>query len=76
MPGFGGQALIPECLEKIEKLAKMRDNFGLNFKISVDGGINEQTAKFAQKAGADILVMGNAFFTHSDKKGLISSIEK
>jgi ribulose-phosphate 3-epimerase len=75
-PGFGGQALIPECLEKVEKLAKIRDKAGVNFRISVDGGINEQTAEKAIKAGADTLVMGSAFFKNSDKKSLVERLQK
>jgi ribulose-phosphate 3-epimerase len=75
-PGFGGQAIIPECLEKVVKLAKMRDAAGLNFRISVDGGINEQTAEKAIKAGADTLVMGSAFFGNSDKKNLVGRLQK
>ena len=74
-PGFGGQTLIPECLVKVEKLAKMREKAGLNFRISVDGGINEKTAKDAVNAGADTLVMGEAFFRSVEKKGLVSSLE-
>ena len=75
-PGFGGQTLIPECLEKVEKLAKMREASGLNFRISVDGGINEQTAEKAKKAGADVLVMGSSFFSNNDKKGLVNRLER
>ena len=74
-PGFGGQTLIPECLEKVRKLAKMRENSGLNFRISVDGGINEKTAAEAKKDGADTLVMGSAFFGSSDKSGLVSRLQ-
>jgi ribulose-phosphate 3-epimerase len=40
-PGFGGQELIPECLKKVEKLAKIRESAGYKFRISVDGGIVE-----------------------------------
>ena len=74
-PGFGGQSLIPECIKKVEKLAKMREKAGLSFRISVDGGINEQTAKDALNAGADTLVMGSAFFNSNDQKRLISGFE-
>ncbi|MCL2719992.1 MAG: ribulose-phosphate 3-epimerase [Treponema sp.] len=74
-PGFGGQALIPECLKKVEKLKEIREKAGLNFRISVDGGINEQTAEQAKKAGADTLVIGSAFFSHQDKKSLISKLQ-
>jgi len=74
-PGFGGQSLIPECLEKVEKLAKMREKAGLSFRISVDGGINEETGENAKKAGADVLVIGSAFFKNNDKKGLIDRLQ-
>jgi ribulose-phosphate 3-epimerase len=74
-PGFGGQKLIPKCLEKVKKLAKMREEAGLEFLISVDGGIDETTALEAKKAGSDILVMGTAFFTSYDKPGLINRLQ-
>ena len=74
-PGYGGQSLIPECLEKAEKLAKMIEEAGLNFRISVDGGINDKTAENAKKAGADVLVMGSAFFKSEDKAGLIRRLQ-
>jgi len=74
-PGFGGQKLIPECLEKVKKLAKMRKDAGLNFRISVDGGINESTAQKSTEAGADILVIGSAFFNSSDKKDFVDRLQ-
>ena len=74
-PGFGGQVLIPQCLEKVKKLAKMRSDAGLNFRISVDGGINEKTAQHAVNAGADTLVIGSAFFENTDKNGLVSRLQ-
>jgi len=75
-PGFGGQELIPECLDKVQKLVKIRENSGLDFKISVDGGINEKTAEKAKKAGADVLVIGSAFFSSTDKRGLVERLRK
>jgi len=75
-PGFGGQELIPQCLEKVKKLAIMRENSGYNFRISVDGGINEATAEKAKKAGADTLVIGSAFFAAQDKSGFIASLQR
>jgi len=75
-PGFGGQTLISECFEKVEKLSLMREKAGLNFRISVDGGINEKTAQDAVKAGADTLVMGSAFFGSNDKAGLVRRLQK
>jgi ribulose-phosphate 3-epimerase len=74
-PGFGGQELIPECLEKVKKLAKIREKTGLGFRISVDGGINETTGEQAKKAGADVLVIGSAYFNCLDKQSLINRLE-
>jgi ribulose-phosphate 3-epimerase len=74
-PGFGGQKLIPECLEKVKKLVKIRENSGFDFKISTDGGINETTAGSVKEAGADILVIGSAFFKNSDKTGLVNRLQ-
>ncbi|MDR3020984.1 MAG: ribulose-phosphate 3-epimerase [Treponema sp.] len=75
-PGYGGQPLIPECLEKVEKLAVIREKTGASFRISVDGGINETTAESAKKAGADILVIGSAFFNSHEKRKFIERIQK
>ena len=73
-PGFGGQSLINECLEKVKKLAAMRQEAGLNFHISVDGGINEITAEKAKEAGANALVIGSAFFESPDKRGFVNKL--
>jgi ribulose-phosphate 3-epimerase len=70
-PGFGGQTLIPSCLEKVKKLAKIREERRFSFRISVDGGINEQTAALAREAGADVLVAGSAFFQNAGKPALV-----
>lgn len=74
-PGFGGQTLIPECLEKTKKLARLRERSALPFLISVDGGINESTAPAARAAGADVLVAGSAFFTAPDKEALVRRLK-
>jgi ribulose-phosphate 3-epimerase len=71
IPGFGGQPLIPECLEKVRFLAEERQKRNLNFLLSVDGGIREQNATAAIAAGVDILVTGSAFFTAPDKAALM-----
>jgi ribulose-phosphate 3-epimerase len=74
-PGFGGQALIPSCLEKVKKLVRVREERGLSFLISVDGGINVATAQAAREAGVDIMVAGEAFFRAADKKALVSALK-
>ncbi|AEF81208.1 ribulose-phosphate 3-epimerase [Leadbettera azotonutricia] len=74
-PGFGGQALIPGCLEKAKSLARIRDERGLSFLISVDGGINAKTAEKAREAGVDVMVAGEAFFKAQDKKALVALLK-
>jgi ribulose-phosphate 3-epimerase len=74
-PGFGGQELIPRCLEKVRLLAEMRKKRGLHFLVSVDGGISEETSGAAIAAGADVLVMGSAFFASADKAALVQKME-
>jgi ribulose-phosphate 3-epimerase len=73
-PGFGGQALIPECLEKVGEIALIREKQGLDFLISVDGGINEENAPAALEAGADVLVLGSAFFGSPGKQALVKRL--
>src|SRR3954469_786378 len=64
-PGFGGQAFIPEVLEKLRAVRKIVDERELAVELEIDGGINLATAHFAAAAGADILVAGSAIF-HAD----------
>ena len=65
-PGFGGQKFIPNALDKIKKLARIRAERGLNFRIEVDGGIAMDTVGDVVRAGAEILVAGNAVFGKGD----------
>jgi ribulose-phosphate 3-epimerase len=74
-PGFGGQALIPSCLEKCSSLAALRTERDLSFLISVDGGINAETIPGAARAGADVLVMGSAFFSAKDSAAALRDAE-
>ena len=55
-PGFGGQPFIEECVPKVQQLAAWRRELGLDFRIEVDGGINDKTAVECARAGADTLV--------------------
>ena len=70
-PGYGGQALIPETLEKVAKLKAEIEKRGLSLDIQVDGGINEKNAQEAISAGANILVAGSAVFKAADRKAAI-----
>jgi ribulose-phosphate 3-epimerase len=61
-PGFGGQEFIRGSLRKMEALAKTRAARGLNFRIEVDGGVALDTIADVVRAGAELLVAGNAVF--------------
>ena len=61
-PGFGGQRFIPFSLDKIRRLAQIRQELGLQFRIEVDGGVAHDTIAQVVKAGAELLVAGNAVF--------------
>jgi len=65
-PGFGAQKFIPASLKKIESLAQIRQRRGLAFRIEVDGGVDLTTVGDVVRAGADLLVAGNAVFSHGD----------
>ena len=64
-PGFGGQKFIPNVLDKIKELKKIKDEKNLNFDIEVDGGINFDNSKLVIKAGANILVSGTTIFKNN-----------
>ena len=67
-PGFGAQEFIPNAVNKIRRLAELRAERGLSFRIEVDGGITHDTVAEVVRAGAEILVAGNAVFGHGDPK--------
>jgi ribulose-phosphate 3-epimerase len=62
-PGFGGQRFQPRTLHKVRRLAELRAQMGLNFRIEVDGGVAHDTVASAVEAGADMLVAGSAIYT-------------
>lgn len=61
-PGFGGQAFIPESLDKIKELALLRQELSLDFFIEVDGGVKLDNVDTVLESGADIIVAGSAVF--------------
>ena len=65
-PGFGGQKFMPEVLEKIKELKKIKDQKNLIFDIKIDGEINFDNYKIAIKAGANILVSGTTIFKENE----------
>jgi len=75
-PGFGGQTFIPQVIDKIRTLKKFIEEKGLMTLIEVDGGINIDNAKNVASAGADILVMGSAFFHSRDYKEIMKGVKE
>lgn len=73
-PGFGGQAFIPEVLQKIEVVANMAKEKNVHIEIEVDGGVNPETAKLCVEKGATVLVAGSAIYNKEDRKQAISDI--
>jgi len=65
-PGFGGQKFMPEVLNKIEDLSKIKKEKKLTFDIEVDGGIDFDNSKLVKKAGANILVSGTTIFKNNN----------
>jgi ribulose-phosphate 3-epimerase len=72
-PGFGGQSFIPRCVSKVEHLASLRNEMGLNFRIEVDGGVGNDTVAQVVKAGADLLVAGSAIYAGPGKSAKTES---
>lgn len=73
-PGWGGQKFIKESIIKIQKLNKIRQEFGYEYQIEVDGGINKGTSKLVYDSGANMVVMGTSFFQESDKSSFIEDV--
>lgn len=61
-PGFGGQKLIPECIDKVRGLRTIVSDRGLDTHIQVDGGVDAQNAAVLTQAGANVIVAGSAVF--------------
>ena len=75
-PGFGGQKFIPGALEKVRKLGTMRNAKGLDYRIEIDGGVSLNNVAEIAKAGAEILVAGNAVFGKGNVKDNVRNLLK
>ncbi|MCK4301354.1 MAG: ribulose-phosphate 3-epimerase [candidate division Zixibacteria bacterium] len=73
-PGFGGQHFIESVLPKITAAREAIDRSGLSTRILVDGGVDADNASRVVSAGADILVMGTAFFRAPDRAALVKMV--
>lgn len=75
-PGFGGQALIPETLDKVRHLRRYAIQQGREVNIEVDGGIGAENALYCTEAGANILVSGSALFKSRHPKAAIQKMRE
>ncbi|WP_033543698.1 ribulose-phosphate 3-epimerase [Planococcus sp. CAU13] len=75
-PGFGGQKFISSVLPKVEQLAGIIKDRGLDIDIQIDGGINEETIVACAKAGANVFVAGSAIYGSVDRAAALQSIKK
>ena len=75
-PGFGGQKFIPEMLSKIELLRSIITGKNLSIEIEVDGGVNVDNVADVDNAGADIVVMGSAFYNSEDYTETVKKVRE
>ena len=74
-PGASGQKLQTDVYKKLSQLNEFRTENRLNFKIEVDGGVNDQNCKLLVEFGADILVSGSYVYNSIDKTGAIKKLK-
>lgn len=75
-PGFGGQKLMPECLDKVRAIRRMAQEKGLQTDIEVDGGIREDNVELALQAGANVIVAGSAVFRNNISENVRKLLDK
>lgn len=74
-PGFGGQKFMDSCLPKIAYYKAKREELGLGYVISVDGGVGAANAHLVRDAGVDLIVAGSAVFKAADRTAAITAIK-
>lgn len=73
-PGYGGQKLIPKCLDKIGEIKRYAAETGQAILVEVDGGVNASNAAIVREAGADVLVAGSAVFGSPDRAAAVRAL--
>jgi ribulose-phosphate 3-epimerase len=73
-PGYGGQSLIPEMLDKVREVRAEIERRGLNVDVQVDGGIKPENSGAAIAAGANVLVAGSSVFKANDRRAAIDAL--
>ncbi|MBR5124707.1 MAG: ribulose-phosphate 3-epimerase [Clostridia bacterium] len=75
-PGFGGQSLIPECLDKVRVLRRHALKLGIDLNIEVDGGIGADNAAYCTEAGANVLVAGSSLFKTKKPRTVMAAMRE
>ena len=75
-PGFGGQKLIPECLDKASVLKEQICRRGLDVMIEADGGITPENIALVRRSGVDMAVVGSAVFNAKDRRSVIEQLRR
>ncbi len=75
-PGFSGQEFIPESIEKVKEAREIISKSDKTINIEIDGGVNLNNIELLVKNGANILVIGSAFFKNDDAKKIMSTVKK
>ena len=75
-PGYGGQKLIPETINKVKFLKEYIEENNIEIDIEVDGGVNLENVEKLKEAGANIIVAGTAILKENDYKEIIEKIKK
>jgi len=73
-PGFGGQKLIPECVEKVKYVSELAKKLGRELDIEVDGGVTPDNVGMLKEAGANVIVAGSAIFKAKDMKAAVDAM--
>ena len=73
-PGFGGQKMMTEMLEKVRAIRKYANENGIDIDIQVDGGITPENVGLALLAGANVIVAGSAIFKANDPEKVIADM--
>jgi ribulose-phosphate 3-epimerase len=75
-PGFGGQAFIPDVLDKVRTVRRLVDTGHLTVLVEIDGGINAETIEAAAEAGVDCFVAGSAVYGSVDPAKAVRALRE
>ena len=76
VPGYGGQKLIPETIEKVKELKEYIENNNVDIDIEVDGGINLENKEELKEAGVNIIVAGSSIINSNNYEEIITKIKE